>query len=69
MVMRNKPVRLLRDDRIVATSQLNSLRRFKDDVPEVASGTECGIGVMDFKDIQVGDVIEVYEEVAVAREL
>ena len=69
MVMRNKPVRLLRDDRIVATSQLNSLRRFKDDVAEVASGTECGIGVMDFKDIQIGDVIEVYEEVAVAREL
>lgn len=69
MVMRNKPVRLLRDDHIVATSQLTSLRRFKDDVAEVASGTECGIGVMDFKDIQIGDVIEVYEEVAVAREL
>ena len=69
MVMRNKAVRLLRDDRVVATSQLNSLRRFKDDVAQVASGTECGIGVMDFKDIQVGDLIEVYEEVAVAREL
>ncbi len=69
MVMRNKPVRLLRDDRLVATSQLNSLRRFKDDVAEVVSGTECGIGVLDFKDIKVGDVLEVYEEVAVAREL
>lgn len=69
MVMRNKSVRLLRDDRIVATSQLNSLRRFKDDVAQVASGTECGIGIMDFKDIKVGDVIEVFEEVAVAREL
>jgi len=68
-VMRNKSVRLLRDDQIVFTSQLNSLRRFKEDVAEVASGTECGIGVMDFKDIQIGDLIEVYEEVAVAREL
>ena len=68
-VMRNKSVRLLRDDRILVTSQLNSLRRFKEDVAEVASGTECGIGVMDFKDIQVGDLIEVFEEVAVAREL
>jgi len=69
LVMRNKPVRLRRDDQIVVSSQLNSLRRFKEDVAEVPSGTECGIGVMDFKDIQIGDLIEVYEEVAVAREL
>ena len=68
-VMRNKSVRLKRDDQIIVSSQLNSLRRFKEDVAEVASGTECGIGVMDFKDIQVGDLIEVYEEVAVPREL
>ena len=68
-VMRNKSVRLLRDDRILFTSQLNSLRRFKEDVAEVVSGTECGIGVMDFKELQVGDRIEVFEEVAVAREL
>ncbi len=68
-VVRNKLVRLLRQDRILATSQLHSLRRFKDDVAQVASGTECGIGVMDFKDIKVGDVLQVYEEVSVAREL
>lgn len=68
-VTRNKLVRLLRDDQIVAASHLNSLRRFKDDVTEVASGTECGIGIIDFKDIRVGDLIEVYEEIAVAREL
>lgn len=68
-VVRNKLVRLLRDDQIVAASHLNSLRRFKDDVTEVASGTECGIGIIDFKDIRIGDLIEVYEEIAVAREL
>ena len=68
-VVRNKLVRLRRDDQIVATSQLNSLRRFKDDVAEVLSGTECGIGIAEFNDIRIGDLIEVYEEVAVAREL
>lgn len=68
-VIRNKLVRLRRDDQIVATSQLNSLRRFKDDVSEVVSGTECGIGIADFNDLRIGDLLEVYEEVAVAREL
>ena len=68
-VVRNKLVRLRREDQIVATSQLHSLRRFKDDVAEVMSGTECGIGIAEFNDIRIGDLIEVYEEVAVAREL
>ncbi|KFI19003.1 translation initiation factor IF-2, partial [Nitrosococcus oceani C-27] len=62
-VRRNNPIRVLRDNIVVFEGQLESLRRFKDDVQEVRAGTECGIGVKDYKDVKVGDQIEVYERV------
>ncbi|MDX1250806.1 MAG: translation initiation factor IF-2 [Gammaproteobacteria bacterium] len=67
MVKRNNPIRVLRDNVVIYEGQLESLRRFKDDVSEVRSGTECGIGVKDYNDVRVGDQIEVYERVEVAR--
>lgn len=67
-VYRNKPIRVLRDNVVIFEGELESLRRFKDDVPEVRSGTECGIGVKDY-DVKVGDQIEVFDVKEVAREL
>lgn len=67
VVKRNNPIRVLRDNVVIYEGQLESLRRFKDDVNEVRSGTECGIGVKDYNDVRVGDQIEVYERVEVAR--
>ncbi len=66
-VMRNLPIRVLRDNVVIFEGQLESLRRFKDDVPEVKSSMECGIGVKNYNDIKVGDQIEVYEKVKVQR--
>ena len=60
-VLRNKPVRVLRDNVVIHQGELDSLRRFKDDVNEVKSGTECGIGIKNYKDIKAGDVIEVFD--------
>ena len=60
-VLRNKPVRVLRDNVVIHQGELDSLRRFKDDVSEVKSGTECGIGIKNYKDIKPGDVIEVFD--------
>jgi len=60
-VSRNKPVRVLRDNVVIHQGELDSLRRFKDDVSEVKSGTECGIGIKNYKDIKPGDVIEVFD--------
>ncbi len=68
-VYRDKPIRVLRDNVVIYEGQLESLRRFKDDVNEVRSGTECGIGVKDYKDVKVGDQIEVFDVKEVAREL
>ncbi|WP_017937456.1 translation initiation factor IF-2 [Zestomonas thermotolerans] len=68
-VYRNRPIRVLRDDVVIFEGELESLRRFKDDVAEVRSGMECGIGVKSYNDVQVGDKIEVYEKVQVARSL
>ncbi|GAA5317109.1 MAG: translation initiation factor IF-2 [Candidatus Pelagadaptatus aseana] len=67
-VYRNKPIRVLRDNVVIFEGELESLRRFKDDVAEVRSGTECGIGVKDY-DVKVGDQIEVFDVKEVAREL
>jgi translation initiation factor IF-2 len=67
-VYRNKPIRVLRDNVVIFEGELESLRRFKDDVSEVRSGTECGIGVKDY-DVKVGDQIEVFDVKEVAREL
>lgn len=68
-VYRNKPIRVLRDNVVIFEGELDSLRRFKDDVPEVRSGMECGIGVKDYSDVKVGDQIEVFDVKEVARSL
>jgi translation initiation factor IF-2 len=68
-VKRNNPIRVLRDNVVIYEGELESLRRFKDDVNEVKAGTECGIGVKNYNDVKVGDQIEVYERVEVARTL
>ena len=61
IVHRDKPIRILRDNIVIFEGALDSLRRFKGDVAEVRSGTECGIGVQNYSDIRVGDLIEVFE--------
>ncbi|WP_105103461.1 translation initiation factor IF-2 [Microbulbifer pacificus] len=68
-VYRNKPIRVLRDNVVIYQGELESLRRFKDDVSEVRNGMECGIGVKDYNDVKPGDQIEVYDITKVAREL
>lgn len=68
-IKRNAPIRVLRANVVVFQGALESLRRFKDDVSEVRSGTECGIGVKDYNDVKPGDQIEVFERVEVARSL
>lgn len=68
-VSRDKPIRVLRDNVVIYQGELESLRRFKDDVKDVRSGTECGIGVKDYKDVKPGDQIEVYEIQYIDREL
>ena len=68
-VHRNRPIRVLRDNVVIFEGELESLRRFKDDVNEVRSGTECGIGVRNYNDVRAGDMIEVFETKEVAREL
>ena len=68
-VARNKQIRVLRDNVVIFEGQLESLRRFKDDVPEVRSGLECGIGVRNYNDVRVGDKIEVFETGEFARTL
>jgi translation initiation factor IF-2 len=60
-VLRNKPVRVLRDEIVIFEGELDSLRRFKEDVNEVKNGSECGMGIKNYKDIKQGDKIEVYD--------
>ena len=59
-IARNAGVRLLRDGVVVYTGKISSLKRFKDDVREVATGFECGVGIENFNDLQEGDVIEAF---------
>ena len=66
-VRRNNPIRVLRNNVVVFQGELESLRRFKDDVNEVRAGTECGIAVQNYNDVQVGDQIECFSRVSVAR--
>ena len=66
-VRRNNPIRVLRDNVVIYEGELESLRRFKDDVGEVKSGTECGIGVRHYNDVRPGDQIEVFERVQIER--
>jgi len=68
-IFRNKPVRVLRDDVVIHQGELDSLRRFKDDVSEVKNGTECGVGIRNYKDIKPGDKIEVYDRKEEAQSL
>jgi translation initiation factor IF-2 len=68
-VKRSNPIRVLRENVVIYEGELESLRRFKDDVNEVRSGTECGIGVKNYADVKVGDQIECFERVEVARTL
>ncbi len=68
-VKRSLPIRVLRDNLVIYEGELESLRRFKDDVSEVKSGTECGIGVKNYIDVKVGDQIEVFKRVEYARTL
>ncbi|MBB3330850.1 translation initiation factor IF-2 [Halomonas campaniensis] len=68
-VHRNKKIRVLRDNVVIYEGELESLRRFKDDVQEVRNGMECGIGVKNYNDVQVGDKIEVFDQVKVERTL
>ncbi|MFF7710509.1 translation initiation factor IF-2 [Pseudomonas sp. NPDC007930] len=68
-VYRNRPIRVLREDVVIFEGELESLRRFKDDMAEVRNGMECGIGVKSYNDVKAGDKIEVFEKVQVARTL
>lgn len=69
VLRRSCPIRVLRDNVVIHEGELDSLRRFKDDVNEVKSGTECGIGVKNYKDVRPGDQIECFTRTEVAREL
>ncbi|MEH8056364.1 translation initiation factor IF-2 [Gallibacterium anatis] len=69
VVKRHNPIRVLRDNVVIYEGELESLRRFKDDVTEVRNGMECGIGVKNYNDVRVGDQIEVFETVEVKRSI
>ena len=68
-VKRHKPIRVLRDNTVIFQGELESLRRFKENVDEVRNGMECGIGVKQYNDVKPGDQIECYERIEVARTL
>ncbi len=68
-VFRNKPVRVLRDDIVIFEGELDSLRRFKEDVNEVKNGNECGMGIKNYKDIKPGDKIEVFDRKEESQEI
>ena len=67
VVKRHNPIRVLRDNVVIYEGELESLRRFKDDVNEVRNGMECGIGVKNYNDVRTGDVIEVFEIIEIQR--
>ncbi|AZG37183.1 translation initiation factor IF-2 [Shewanella psychromarinicola] len=69
IVKRSAPIRVLRENVVIFEGELESLRRFKDDTPDVRNGMECGIGVKNYNDVRVGDQIEVFETVEIARTL
>ena len=68
-VYRNKPIRVLRDNVVIYEGELESLRRYKDDVSDVRNGTECGVGVRNYNDVRAGDLIEVFDTKEIARSL
>ncbi len=69
MIRRNVNARLLREDIVIYDGKIASLRRFKDDAREVAKGYECGVGLENYQDIKIGDIIEPYTIEEVARKL
>ncbi len=69
VIKRSNPIRVLRDNIVIYEGELESLRRFKDDVQDVRNGMECGIGVKNYNDVKVGDQIEVFEIIEVKREI
>lgn len=69
VVRRHLPIRVLRDNVVIYEGQLESLRRYKEDVAEVRQGIECGIGIKNYNDVKVDDQIEVYEKVQVERKI
>ena len=68
-IKRSSMIRIIRDGIVVHTGELGSLKRFKDDVKEVKNNYECGLNIDKYNEIEVGDIIEAYEEVEVARKL
>ncbi|WP_462351690.1 translation initiation factor IF-2 [Capnocytophaga leadbetteri] len=68
-IYRNSKIRLIRDNVVIYTGELSSLKRFKDDVKEVSKGYDCGLQIKNYNDIHEGDVIEAYQEVAVKKKL
>ena len=68
-ILRNSKIRVIRDGIVIYTGELGSLKRFKDDVKEVAKGFECGLNIANFNDIKVGDIVEAYEMVEVKSKL
>lgn len=68
-IKRHNPIRVLRDNVVIYEGELESLRRFKDDVNEVRNGMECGIGVKNYNDVRVGDMIEVFEIIEIKRSI
>jgi translation initiation factor IF-2 len=68
-INRNNDIRVIREGVVIHTGKLASLKRFKDDVKEVAQGYECGLNIDRFNDIEVGDIVEAYEQVEVKRKL
>ena len=68
-IYRNSKIRIIRDNVVIFTGELASLKRFKDDVKEVAKGYDCGIQIKNYNDIQQLDIIEAYQEVSVKKKL
>jgi translation initiation factor IF-2 len=68
-VARNNKIRIIRDGIVIHSGELESLKRFKDDVKDVVKGYECGLKIKNFNDINVGDIVEAFEQVEVKRKL
>ena len=69
MISRNSKIRILRDNVVVHTGEINSLKRFKEEVKEVKTGYECGVMIENYSDIKVNDIIETFEVIETSRKL
>ena len=68
-IKRKSQIRILRDNIVIHTGQISSLKRFKEEVSEVKTGFECGVMIENYSDIKIGDIIETFEEVSTNRKL